>query len=588
MIHRIQPFILALVVSLIGAIQSRNLTYATSTSTIVALSGQAAPDGNGILLSMSAFGGPPVLTDAGISVFTATLMSTTGGSSDNEGIFCGSGGQLGQIARKGQSLPGGDAISAFHTIASSDGGHTAFWADLTGTGAPQGVYRGSGAQVIKISRTNDLVPGGDGKFSSFGWPAVNDFGQVSFLSSLKDTIGGGANNLGIFRGNGVQLTQIARKGQTAPDGNGSFSSFGSRTWINGNDQIAFAGSLMLTIGGNNDNYGIFRGQGGAITQIVREGQSAPDGNGTFLNIYEPRGLDDAGRVVFTAEMAGTSMPGSDDTGIFRGGGGPLTTIVRSGQLAPDGSSVFRGFSIDPVINGLGQAAFGASLINDEVGIYRGDGNVLTRIVRTGDPSPDGNGNFSFFFEPAINNHGQIAFKAILNNTVGGASDNAGVFLYDDLLGLIQVARMREVISGRLVISLNLETRNDGDGLGESGRVSYQFRLADGYEGVAIWTPDYIGDYNEDGMVDAADYVFWRKQRYTPLAYDGWRTNFGAVVDNDRFESTSVIPEPMSANLAINCVVAILLSTRLRFGLFYERPGSSLGRIGRRTQCAEWD
>jgi endonuclease/exonuclease/phosphatase family metal-dependent hydrolase len=36
-----------------------------------------------------------------------------------------------------------------------------------------------------------------------------------------------------------------------------------------------------------------------------------------------------------------------------------------------------------------------------------------------------------------------------------------------------------------------------------------------------------GDFNQDGNVDAADYVVWRKSDGTPASYDKWRANFGA-------------------------------------------------------------
>jgi hypothetical protein len=37
-----------------------------------------------------------------------------------------------------------------------------------------------------------------------------------------------------------------------------------------------------------------------------------------------------------------------------------------------------------------------------------------------------------------------------------------------------------------------------------------------------------GDYNQDGTVDAADYVAWRKDDGTKAGYDTWRANFGAT------------------------------------------------------------
>ena len=35
-----------------------------------------------------------------------------------------------------------------------------------------------------------------------------------------------------------------------------------------------------------------------------------------------------------------------------------------------------------------------------------------------------------------------------------------------------------------------------------------------------------GDYNDDGAVNAADYVVWRKTDGTPEGYNTWRANFG--------------------------------------------------------------
>jgi uncharacterized membrane protein len=39
---------------------------------------------------------------------------------------------------------------------------------------------------------------------------------------------------------------------------------------------------------------------------------------------------------------------------------------------------------------------------------------------------------------------------------------------------------------------------------------------------------YPGDYNNDGAVDAADYVVWRKNDGTQAGFDLWRTRFGAT------------------------------------------------------------
>jgi hypothetical protein len=54
-----------------------------------------------------------------------------------------------------------------------------------------------------------------------------------------------------------------------------------------------------------------------------------------------------------------------------------------------------------------------------------------------------------------------------------------------------------------------------------------------------------GDYNNDGAVDAADYVVWRKTGINgPTGYDTWRTNFGEPGGSGSGASeNATVPEP---------------------------------------------
>ncbi|HVT30399.1 MAG TPA: endo-1,4-beta-xylanase [Lacipirellulaceae bacterium] len=61
-----------------------------------------------------------------------------------------------------------------------------------------------------------------------------------------------------------------------------------------------------------------------------------------------------------------------------------------------------------------------------------------------------------------------------------------------------------------------------------------------------------GDFNLDGIVDAADYLLWRKGRgtiYSPADYMIWRTNFGKAIASGVLSAASV-PEPASALLCV--------------------------------------
>jgi hypothetical protein len=92
-----------------------------------------------------------------------------------------------------------------------------------------------------------------------------------------------------------------------------------------------------------------------------------------------------------------------------------------------------------------------------------------------------------------------------------------------------------------------------------------------------------GDYNGDGVVDAADYVVWRKTDGTPAGYTTWKTNFGATggpgttaspsfvgVDFTVVESLAVVgaasvPEPTT--LFFMLIAAL-------FGLFQRRRSAA--------------
>jgi len=72
-----------------------------------------------------------------------------------------------------------------------------------------------------------------------------------------------------------------------------------------------------------------------------------------------------------------------------------------------------------------------------------------------------------------------------------------------------------------------------------------------------------GDYNNDGTVDAADYVVWRKGLAT-ADYATWHDHFGETLSTAS-GSSAPIPEPASVLLTVlACVVGQSLSLRQRF------------------------
>jgi len=67
-----------------------------------------------------------------------------------------------------------------------------------------------------------------------------------------------------------------------------------------------------------------------------------------------------------------------------------------------------------------------------------------------------------------------------------------------------------------------------------------------------------GDFNADGVVDAADYVALRKNNNTPDAYNTWRTHFGTTYSSGSGATSSpAVPETASLALAILGILASL-------------------------------
>jgi hypothetical protein len=97
------------------------------------------------------------------------------------------------------------------------------------------------------------------------------------------------------------------------------------------------------------------------------------------------------------------------------------------------------------------------------------------------------------------------------------------------------------------------------------RESWSFTVTD--EGVFPGSlgspvPGRPGDYNNDGSVDAADYVTWRNglgSTYNETHYATWRKNFGTAPGGSQIAAGAAVPEPAAGTLFIAGVMLLLLN-----------------------------
>jgi hypothetical protein len=503
------------------------------TTTVVVATDDPVPDGNGEFqgfylgpedTGLSSHGGP-ILNDAGHLTFSAYLKNTSGGSSDDSGLFLWDGSAITQLVREGQSPPDGDGdFYQFHDFASAalnDANQVAYDSHLIDSASgllfESAVYFGDGSpgNRVSLARTGRPAPGGD-VFQDASNPIINASGQTAFIGGLESSDPLGDRALYRAADPSGQLTRIVRQFDPTPDGTASFRLIGDVT-LNDAGQVAFLSSLYSQAF---DDHGVFRGDGSALTQIARKGQPIPGSATESISNFGgsvTNDMNEAGQVVVWADFTDSGgQQAATGQGYLLGDGSDLELVVRSGQPAPDGNGVFANFenpltlTATPDLNDSGQIAFFATLAGAtggaDLGYFRsaGPGGPITQIARSNDPAPDGNGVFGLTFveqdgakrngDAWMNDAGQVAFFTNLSLTRGGSTDDTGIYFYDDRLGLLQVARTGDALLGARITRVALMDRqglpaqNDRSGLNDRGQVAYTFVLDDGREGIALWNP----------------------------------------------------------------------------------------------------
>ncbi len=349
----------------------------------------------------------------------------------------------------------------------------------------------------------------------------------------------------------------------------------------------------------------------ANSRIILDGgrlESTAAGNISHQGWLEGSGVIDAG---------GFNILGT--TGQVYGGPGDhlvvTSTVSVGGHLDLNGGQLDAGTSVTVVVNGKADLRNGGTLrsgstglqifIGGQFAVTGGQGDIFGAVSNSAGGEIAIVGDSIAVFHDAVTNNGTIAIAPGSQMvTLENLAFAAGSALSVQLAAVDPTAKPTEgfgqaVASGQAMLAGDLSV-SLVDGFQPTLGDSFQIVTAGGgrsgtfatenlpaASGFLDWdvvytsnavtlavVPALTGDYNANGVVDAADYVVWRKtlsQAGTALAADGnrngtidsgdydvWRTNFGASagfggVSTEQF----TIPEP--SKLALLAIGILLMS-----------------------------
>ena len=177
--------------------------------------------------------------------------------------------------------------------------------------------------------------------------------------------------------------------------------------INGSGQVAFYSDLT----GGSSTGGSFVAVPGTVQTVALKGTAAPaGGNYTFLGTPA---LNGSGQAAIWSGLTG----GSSGEGIFAGVPGSLQTVALLGSPTPAGSTYgqFNGIAM----NASGQVVFEAVRNigpGNATAFFLGAPGAVQAVALEGNPAPGGGTYGLLGGIPALNESGQVAFRAGLTNT----------------------------------------------------------------------------------------------------------------------------------------------------------------------------
>jgi hypothetical protein len=272
---------------------------------------------------------------------------------------------------------------------------------------------------------------------------------------------------------------------------------------------------LVRIGSNADGIGQYTISAGALT-------TASDGSGTFQIAHNGASgtlrVEGTGSFTHGAELFIGSEPNQNSTARLEIVGSNAN--VQIGQL--DNTSGGTSETIQWIADANGISPLKVT----------GAGPLAASRVQLQDPA-----------EAAANTGGGMS---ILGDGIALALDLSAITISTSLL--LVDNQTTDAITGLFEKALTTTLYSEGEQIpdtGFNGTVTISYVGGTGNDvTLNLAAAGLPGDHNSDGLVDAADYVAWRKTGTgASQGYDDWRQNFGATAPGEG--GFSNVPEPAS-------------------------------------------
>lgn len=322
----------------------------------------------------------------------------------------------------------------------NDRGTIAFWVYYQDSS--KALYTASNGSRNLLS---DNTSSGAKFFLVAGEPIINNRGTVAVYGELD-------------RGGEAILTFNRESFTTIADSKTSFFCFPSSVAINNNGTVVFAAEL------DTGNRGIFKSNGGYTKQIAE--LPAKDA----LSIYDPMitrvAINNSGTVAFTYWEFVDFLPG-------------YSALYINDAIGPiaDNIGKFARFT-NLAINDEGKLVFSADLASGNQGIFLYDGKEIIEIANNNDSSYFQDFSLS---NPAINNQGTVAFFAEQN--FSGDNYYQGIFTGSNP-ETDKVIAVGDDLLGSKVKKLEFSSK----GLNNLGQIAFYAELENGTKGFFLANP----------------------------------------------------------------------------------------------------